>query len=59
MLDNWPEVCYTIITKGKENPQHQKGSKMTDFTVMDAYLLEEEMYEDRWAYEAQDEEEED
>jgi len=24
---------------------------MTDYNVMDAYLLEEEMYEDRWEYE--------
>lgn len=24
-LDKCPHLCYTIITKGKENPKHQKG----------------------------------
>lgn len=29
-VDKIPDTCYNKSTKGKENPQHQKGTKMEE-----------------------------
>ena len=34
MFDIYPDLCYTIIRKGKENPEHQKGKQMKVYIVV-------------------------